>query len=83
MLLPTKGIEPERALLKVGADLLELLDEPVTVSALWERFCTSSKNQDQLRITFDWFALALAMLFALQAVEWDKSGLLRRRNVSP
>ena len=38
MLLPTKGINPERALLVVGADLLHLLDSPATISGLWERF---------------------------------------------
>lgn len=83
MLLPTKGIEPDRALLKIGADLLELLDQPATVSGLWERFCRSNRKQHGPTITFDWFALTLAMLFALRAIECDRQGLLRRGSVSP
>ncbi len=36
MILPTKGIQADRALLAVGADILRLLDEPKTVSRLWD-----------------------------------------------
>ena len=45
MLLPTKGISPDRALLTIGSDLLIVLRRPTTVSALWDRF-NSSKNKD-------------------------------------
>lgn len=83
MLLPTKGIEPQRALLTIGANLISLLNSPATVSGLWERF---SENPDEasgnVKITFDWFALALSMLFAVGAVSWNKSGQLVRCHVS-
>lgn len=38
MLLPTKGIEPERALLTIGARIVSLLESPATITGLWERF---------------------------------------------
>lgn len=83
MLLPTKGIEPQRALLTIGASLISLLESPATVSGLWERFskCSSEARGDS-KVTFDWFALALSMLFAIDAVSWNESGQLARRHVS-
>ncbi|WP_373462228.1 ABC-three component system middle component 6 [Arthrobacter oryzae] len=82
MLLPTKGISYERALLTVGADILEVLATPASVSALWERFTSlPSRKSSHERITFDWFALALAMLFAIRSIEQNEDGRLRRRIV--
>lgn len=84
MLVPTKGIGPERALLTVGASLLSLLDSsPTTVSGLWERFSRDAKaTHNPGMITFDWFAMALSMLFTLSAVTWNTSGQLERCHVS-
>ena len=83
MLLPTKGIEPQRALLTIGASLISLLESPATVSGLWERFLKySSEVSGHSKVTFDWFALALSMLFAIDAVSWNESGQLVRRHVS-
>ena len=83
MLLPTKGIEPQRALLTIGATLIELLESPATVSGLWGRFSKySSDIHGDYMITFDWFALALSMLFAIEAVSWNESGQLVRHRVS-
>lgn len=82
MLLPTKGIEPQRALLTVGAKLLSLLETPATVSGLWERYSqTLNEGDDSAKITFDWFAVALAMLFAIQAIDRTESGYLARAHV--
>lgn len=38
MILPTKGITPDRSILSVGSDLLDLLDSPQSVSNLWSRY---------------------------------------------
>ncbi|GHO94589.1 hypothetical protein KSF_046370 [Reticulibacter mediterranei] len=38
MILPTKRLGPERAMLTVGAEILSLLTEPKTVSRLWHEF---------------------------------------------
>lgn len=36
MILPTKHLQEDRALIAIGAELLKLLDEPKTVSRLWD-----------------------------------------------
>ena len=83
MLLPTKGIRPERALLTLGAKLLSLLDSPTTVSGLWERFSRETRSGHAGgAITFDWFAMALSMLFTIRAVAWNASDQLVRCHVS-
>ncbi|KAA8721753.1 hypothetical protein F4V58_10735 [Corynebacterium phocae] len=63
--------------------MISLLESPATVSGLWERFskCSSEIHADS-KVTFDWFALALSMLFAIDAVSWNESGQLARRHVS-
>lgn len=83
MLLPTKGVSAERAIITVGAEVLEQLKTPKSVSALWDRYRGCERaggNSDH--ITFDWFSLALASLFAINLVEWTPSGHLRRVHVS-
>ncbi|MBN9643673.1 ABC-three component system middle component 6 [Corynebacterium mendelii] len=83
MLLPDKDINPDRALLTVGAGILSLLETPATVCELWERYSTYSDESDgDATITFDWFALALSMLFALGVVSFTKSGQLVKHHVS-
>lgn len=72
MILPTKHISAEESLIGVGALILERLIRPKTVSALWEESreipCVGS---------FDRFALALSMLYALGAIDL-RSGRLQR-----
>ncbi|MEL6758697.1 MAG: ABC-three component system middle component 6, partial [Pseudomonadota bacterium] len=36
MILPTKHLRPERALITVGAEMLVKLKRPATVSRLWD-----------------------------------------------
>jgi hypothetical protein len=83
MLLPTKGISFDRAILTIGADILESLSSPISVSGLWDRFV--ARRRDRIgpeRVTFDWFSLALASLFAMGAIEVTPNNYLRRANVS-
>ncbi|MQY30354.1 ABC-three component system middle component 6 [Nocardia aurantia] len=83
MLLPTKGVSPERALITVGSELLEELHAPMSVSALWERYRVRRRSsRTPRRITFDWFALALASLYAMKLIETSDDGYLRRADVS-
>lgn len=82
MLLPTRGVSAERALVTVGSDLLEDLQTPKSVSSLWEQYnhrARASESAD--RITFDWFSLALASLFAIGTIKWTPSGHLSRSDV--
>ncbi len=75
MILPTKGIAPDRALISVGACVLQLLSEPKTVSRLWKELIKSDTGQ--VSMTFDWFVLSLDLLFAIGIVEVDRGRLHR------
>lgn len=75
MILPTKGVGPDKALLSLGAKILQELEEPKTVSRLWSEF--SMRSLSGSKYTFDWFVLALDLLYVLGAVEYV-AGRLRR-----
>lgn len=75
MILPTKGIPPETALLTVGAKILVLLREPKTVSRVWDELTRATSPQAE--VTYDWFVLALDTLYAMGLLEFER-GRLRR-----
>ncbi|GAB3958030.1 hypothetical protein GCM10029978_001950 [Actinoallomurus acanthiterrae] len=81
MITPTKGIEPDRALLSVGAQVLQQLNEPTSVSQTWFKLKSWRKEAGhQAPISFGWFTLALDILYAMGLVEF-RDGLLIRRKV--
>jgi len=76
MILPTKRLSEDRALLTVGAEILRILNEPKTVSRTWaelNRYRCSMSNPSP--VTFDWFILALDLLFILNAISFDTEHL--------
>ncbi len=75
MILPTKGIPPNKALLAVAGEALRSLDEAKTVSRLWDDFRRTSDPRAE--VTFDWFVLSLDLLFILGLVELDRGRLCR------
>ncbi|PVA08740.1 hypothetical protein DC366_17535 [Pelagivirga sediminicola] len=78
MILPTKHIRPERALLTIGAEVLGCLREPMTVSRVWDELRNRrGETSEPSAITYDWFILALDLLFIVKAVDFD-SGVLRK-----
>jgi hypothetical protein len=80
MILPSKHISQEKALLSVGADLLNRLESPKTVSSIWEgvRRSPSIVDDGAQHLSYDWFILALDLLFIFDAIDIHE-GLLRRR----
>lgn len=76
MILPTKHLPQERSLVGIGGEVLGLLDQKKTVSALWTEF-KSSRLDRKATITFDWFVLALDLLFMMNAITSEK-GLIQR-----
>lgn len=76
MILPTKGLAADRALLSVGGEVLRRLDRPKTVSKLWDQI---RQRQSSLleAIPYDWFLLSLDLLFIVGAVELE-DGRIRR-----
>ncbi len=78
MILPTKHIRPERALLTVGAEVLACLNRPKTVSKIWDEVREKrGESVGTAPINYDWFVLALNLLFMVNAVTFE-NGLLRK-----
>ena len=76
MILPTKHLPADRALLSIGRDLLVLLDQPRTVSALWDEVRAGS-NTKRTAVSYPWFVLALDLLCVIRLVSLE-DGLVRR-----
>ncbi len=80
MILPTKRLGVERAMLTVGAEILGLLTEPKTVSRLWNELSRMMSEHSSTRIiNYDWFILTLDLLYMLGSIEMDH-GRIRRGN---
>lgn len=76
MILPTKGLGLDRALLSIGGEVLRRLDRPKTVSRLWEQI--GRRDASLLEsVPYDWFVLAIDFLFMVNAIEFE-DGRLRR-----
>lgn len=82
MIVPTKGISPDRSLLGIGADVLELLSRPMTVSEMWSKYRRRASRRDQSLVSFDWFVLALDMLYSISAISLTPEGRLTKNAVS-
>ncbi len=83
MILPSKKLRPENSLIYIGGKLLAVLDEPKTVSRVWEEFMnmhTKDQSVNVPEITYDWFVLTLDLLFLLGAIELSQ-GRLHRRSI--
>lgn len=79
MILPTKHLSDDRSLLRVGGEILRLLTEPKTVSRLWNELSDLRGKMQLQRVTYDWFILALDLLFSMSVIEF-KSGRIWRAN---
>lgn len=80
MITPTKGIAPQRALLAIGAQIIQVLEQPLTVSQTWAQLKVwRSQHGHSSPVPFWWFALALDVLFALGTVDLEGSLLVSRR----
>lgn len=72
MILPTKHIPQNEALIGVGATVLSHLQGPRTVSDLWERL-RSEPNVG----TFERFVLAANLLYMIGAIEMENGLIVR------
>jgi hypothetical protein len=78
MILPTKHVRPDRALIGVGAEVLEILKRPMTMSKLWDEIRgRRTLLAPNAPVDYEWFVLSLDLLYMIGAVELDR-GLVRR-----
>ena len=80
MILPTKHVRPDRALIGVGAEVLGTLKRPMTMSNLWDDIRSRrSVTMPNPAIDYRWFVLALDLLYMIGAIELEH-GLIRKAN---
>jgi hypothetical protein len=77
VILPTKHISEEHSLLRIGGDILKILSEPKTISRLWDEWKSCKVKSKSPMKSFDWFVLALDLLFVLNCITFE-SGKIRR-----
>lgn len=78
MILPTKGISPERSLIAIGSFVLANAESPRSPSEIWHSYVRSGPRS---YVTYEWFCLAVSLLFAMDLVEMS-GDLLERRHAS-
>jgi hypothetical protein len=82
MILPSKHLAQDRALLTVGGRILQSLQYPTTVSALWEELTHGDKvkSYSTSALRYDGFVITLDLLFLIGAIEMEE-GLLSRKTL--
>jgi hypothetical protein len=79
MILPSKHLSQDRALLTIGARVLQHLTKPKTVSALWEELPRNGAGRkDPSPLRYDGFVLALDLLFLMGVIELEEGLLFRK-----
>ena len=79
MIVPTKGVHPNKAMLTVGGQIVNILNEPMTVSKLWTSIRNKRSMNEESPIGFDWFVLSLDLVKILGLVDLGEDGYLVRR----
>ena len=78
MILPTKHLSPDRAIITVASEVFGLINNHSTVSSVWNDF--QKKNKVCMRlgeIPYDWFILSLDFLYLIGVIDEDKGKLIR------
>lgn len=75
MILPDKNIKLEYSLLKCGALVLESLEVPLTISALWEKL-----KEQKVFVGYEKFILTIDFLYMINGIE-NENGLIRRCDI--
>lgn len=77
MILPTKRLNSHRALIGIGADILEQLDKPKTISKIWDEL----NNIKHINYKYDWFVLALDLLYSMDAIRYNDGRVVRKNDI--
>lgn len=78
MILPTKHLRSEASLIYVGGIIQSIVaSTSLTVDQLWhstkQEYINHSHDSD---ITYDWFVLALSLLYTINAVSFSESRII-------
>jgi hypothetical protein len=70
MILPTKHLSADRALIGVGTDVLTCLHAAdLNISDLWSEVRKVRTDLGFSPIGFDWFTLAICFLYSIRAID--------------
>jgi hypothetical protein len=72
MILPRKHLPLDLTLLAIGAQIIDVLDQPTTVEELWAR-----SRRERGVISFDRFCAALTFLYVIDLVDLSTNLLTR------
>lgn len=75
MILPDKNIKLEYSLLNCGALVLESLEVPLTISALWEKL-----KEQKVFVGYEKFIITIDFLYMINGIE-NENGLIRRCDI--
>ena len=78
MILPTKHLSPDRAIITVASEILGLINNRSTVSSVWNDI--QDKHRASMRqgeIPYDWFILSLDFLYLISAIDENHGNLTR------
>lgn len=79
MILPGKHLQEDRALLSIGSEILTVMGETATVSTVWEEVrALRRKREGASPLPFDWFLMALTLLYTINAIDMRGDILTRR-----
>ena len=76
MILPSKHVGTDRALLSIAAWLYSQLRRPTTISRLWDDL---RKHWDERPLSYQWFVLAMDLLFVIGLIDIGSDGLIHRK----
>ena len=71
MILPSKHLSQDRALLSIGARILRQLQRPKTVSAIWDELSKTNEKTVIPTIGYNSFILALDLLYSMNAISLE------------
>lgn len=80
MILPTKHLRSDRALISIASEVLELIRKKSTVSSVWNDL--QAKHKALLKygdVPYDWYVLSLDLLY-LMGLIYKEDGFLKRTN---
>lgn len=76
MILPTKGISPDRALVVIGSYVLDEMQSAESRSSV-ELWHSCNRRSGSAYVGYEWFCLALTLLYSLGLISL-RDGLIRR-----
>jgi len=78
MILPTKHLRSEASLVYVGGIIQSIVaSNPLTVDQLWHLTKKEYiKHSQDYEITYDWFILALSLLFTINSISFSEGRLV-------